>query len=249
MGTYETAGRRTSGGVASEGERSGPRRRRAPGGGSVRDRRRAQTRTWLYGLLASLALHLLFLLSGGRPPIPEPESAAAGPDADDDRAARGGMQAVNVSVPPSRPLRPPEVPLPVEVEIEPMEIDVGPAFDLVPLLAEPGLLGPPGLDDGDGEGDGGAEAAGRLRTFPPVPRMMIVPPANKDLRGTRFEVWVFVDEHGSVVADSTRLDPPTKDRGYNRQLLREAAGWTFLPARLASDGRPVAAWFSYIVTM
>jgi hypothetical protein len=50
-----------------------------------------------------------------------------------------------------------------------------------------------------------------------------------------------------VVADSTRLDPPTRDRGFNRQLIREAAEWVFRPA--IDQGRPVASWFPYRISM
>ncbi len=259
MGTNDTAGQGTGAGRRDDSgrtTRSGRGNRGAAGirgrpgpprAESARGRRRAEMRVWRNGLLASLALHLLFLLSGGRPPIPEMPLAAAGPDADDDRAARGGMQAVNVAVPPARPLVRPQIPLPVDIEMDPVEIDAEPSFDLASLLGDPGPLGPPGQDDGEGEGDGGSADAGRIEVAPPVPRMMIIPPANKNLRGVRFEVWVFVDEEGSVVPDSTRIDPPTKDRGFNRQLAREAAGWMFAPGR--RGGRPVAAWFSYMVTM
>ncbi len=217
-------------------------------GQATRDRRRAERRIWRGGLVASLLLHLLFVLAGGRRPIPESPFAAAGPDAGDDRAARGGVQAVNLVSPPPRPIRPAEIPLPVDIEIEPVEIDAEPSFDMAALLGEdPGPLGPPGLDDGDGKGDGGTAEEGLLRVLPPAPRGMIIPPANKKLRGVRVQVWVFVDERGRVVPDSTRLNPPTRDRGFNRQLVREAAQWIFRPG--TRDGQPVAAWFPYTVIM
>jgi hypothetical protein len=76
---------------------------------------------------------------------------------------------------------------------------------------------------------------------------MIIPPANRDLRGTEVQVWVFVDEVGRVVADSTRLEPPTRDRDFNRRLIREAAEWVFRPAR--QEGRAVASWFPYRISM
>jgi hypothetical protein len=76
---------------------------------------------------------------------------------------------------------------------------------------------------------------------------MIMPPANRSLRGRQVEVWVFVDEAGRVVADSTRLRPPTPDRDFNRRLIEEAAEWVFDPAR--QHGRPVAAWFPYTISM
>ena len=213
-------------------------------GQETRERRRAERRLWRNGLVASLLLHVLFVLAGGRSPIPDSPFAPAGPDAGGDRAAKGGLQAVNLVSPPPRPVAPPEIPLPVDIEIEPVEIDVEVAFDMAALLGEdPGPLGPPGLNDGDGEGGGGVAKAGLLRVLPPKPRGMIIPPANKKLRGVRVQVWVFVDEEGHVVPDSTRLNPPTRDRGFNRQLVREAAQWIFRPG--TRDGRPVAAWFSW----
>jgi hypothetical protein len=76
---------------------------------------------------------------------------------------------------------------------------------------------------------------------------MIIPPTNKKLRGSAVEVWVFVNEGGRVVADSTRLNPPTSDRGFNRRLIEEAAEWVFTPAM--KEGKPVAAWFPYTISM
>jgi hypothetical protein len=76
---------------------------------------------------------------------------------------------------------------------------------------------------------------------------MIIPPSNRTLRGTTVEVWVFVDEAGKVIPDSTRLNPPTKDRGFNQRLIREAAEWVFRPAMQA--GKPVASWFPYQISM
>jgi hypothetical protein len=76
---------------------------------------------------------------------------------------------------------------------------------------------------------------------------MIIPPTDPDLRGTRIQVWVFVDEGGRVVPDSTRLDPPTRDGAFNRRLIREAAEWVFRPA--TQEGRAVASWFPYRIIM
>jgi len=81
------------------------------------------------------------------------------------------------------------------------------------------------------------------RLQPPVPRGMIIPPDNDRLRGTESQMWVFVNESGLVVPDSTRLEPPTQDSDFNRRLIREAQEWTFRPALV--DGTPVSAWFTY----
>ena len=65
------------------------------------------------------------------------------------------------------------------------------------------------------------------------------------LRDRSVAIWVWVDETGRVVPDSTRLEPPTSDRDLNRRLIREAADWVFEPAR--QDGTPVATWYDYRV--
>jgi hypothetical protein len=112
---------------------------------------------------------------------------------------------------------------------------------------EPGLLEGPGLENGAGRGDGGNAEDGLFRLQPATPRGMIIPPTNRDLRGTEVQVWVFVNERGRVVADSTRLDPPTRDGGFNRRLIREASEWVFRPA--VRQGKPVASWFPYKISM
>ena len=214
----------------------------------VRSRRLEERRLWRNAFIASLVLHVLIFMFWRGPPLMLSPFAAAGPAAGDSRAAAGGMQQVNVLTPPSQPVVPPPIPLPIEVEIEPIEFDTEPAFDMASVLGQdPGPPGPPGLEDGDGEGDGGTAREGLRRIVPPMPRGMIIPPTNRELRGTEVQVWVFVDERGKVVADSTRLLPPTKDRGFNRRLMREAAEWVFVPAK--RDGQPVAAWFPYTISM
>ncbi|MDE2805782.1 MAG: hypothetical protein OXN18_11625 [Gemmatimonadota bacterium] len=203
---------------------------------------------WRRGLVASLLLHLAVLLFAGGPPIPPSPFAAAGPRAGDNRAAAGGMQSLNVVAPPTRPIRPPAIPLPVEIELDVVDLETEPAIEIAVLLGErPGPPGPPGLETGDGAGDGGTAEEGLRRLMPPTPRGMIIPPANRSLRGTTVDVWVFVDEIGQVVPDSTRLDPATRDRGFNRQLIREAAQWIFRPG--TQNGMPVAAWFRYTISM
>lgn len=82
-----------------------------------------------------------------------------------------------------------------------------------------------------------------LRVHPPVPRSVEFPSVDEDLRGTRVTVWMFVGEDGRVIPDSTRLEPPTRSKKVNEQLIRAAAGWVFDPATRL--GQPVAAWFSF----
>ena len=215
---------------------------------SARDRRRRDRRIWRRGLLISVAFHLLLFLGWRGNVIPLSPFAAAGPRAGDNRAAAGAMQALNVRTPPSVPIVPPPIPIEVVMEVEPVEFEQEVEIDPASVLGEaPGLLEGPGLENGTGAGDGGNAEEGLNRLQPATPRGMIIPPTNRDLRGTEVQVWVFVDERGRVVADSTRLDPPTRDGGFNRRLIREAAEWVFRPA--IQEGRPVASWFPYRISM
>jgi hypothetical protein len=158
------------------------------------------------------------------------------------------MQALNIRTPPPTPVVPPLVPIPTEISIDPIEFEDAVELDPASVLGEqPGLSDVPGLETGTGRGDGGNADEGLYRLEPASPRGMIIPPANRNLRGTVVQVWVFVDEAGLVVSDSTRLDPPTRDRDFNRRLIREASEWVFRPAR--QEGRVVASWFPYRISM
>lgn len=200
------------------------------------------------GFAMSVLLHLMVFLGWRGNVIPASPFAAAGPKAGDDRAAAGGMQAVNVPSPPSRPIIPPPRPVAVDFEVEPVDFEQDVAFDPASVLGEmPGLAEGPGVADGTGAGDGGTADEGFYRLQPAQPRGMIIPPTDPDLRGTRIQVWVFVDEGGRVVPDSTRLDPPTRDGAFNRRLIREAAEWVFRPA--TQEGQAVASWFPYRIIM
>ena len=215
---------------------------------SLKERRRQERRLWRRALGVSVVFHLLLFFGWQGNVIPQSPFAAAGPRAGDNRAAAGSMQAINVRTPPPVPIIPPPIPLEVVVEIEPVEFDDMVELDPAAIMGEePGPLEGPGLETGDGAGDGGNAEEGRFRLQPASPRGMIIPPSNDNLRGTEVQVWVFVDDRGRVVADSTRLDPPTRDRGFNRRLIREAAEWIFRPA--VEEGRPVASWFPYKISM
>ena len=76
---------------------------------------------------------------------------------------------------------------------------------------------------------------------------MIIPPANKSLKNQEVQIWVFVNETGGVVSDSTQLKPPTSDRQFNDRLIREASEWIFEPAK--KGGKAVSSWFSYKISM
>jgi len=230
---------------------------------SVRDRRERERRIWGQAFVISVLLHLLILLAGGQAPLPESPFAAAGPQDRDDRAADGAMMAVSLrEVGAPDPVRPPP-PLVVEVELtEPQEVepeatpDVSLEMPDVPMPGERELTGQEleatqrtdaGILGAPGRGDAGTTEEGLFRVVPPSPRGMIIPPTNRAMRGREVQVWVFIDEGGRVVPDSTRLEPPTSDRGFNRRLVEEAAQWVFSPA--TRDGQPVSAWFPYTISM
>ena len=217
---------------------------------TARDRRRRERNVWRSALLVSVLVHVVVLLVWRGTVMPPSPMAAAGPRTGDDRAAPGALQAVNVRTPTTVPRVPPKVPVPadIQIQLDSIEIEVIQEFDPASVLGDQaGLDASPGLPGGTGTGDGGNAETGRFRLEPASPRGMIIPPANRDLRGTEIQVWVFVDEAGRVVADSTRLDPPTRDRDFNRRLVREASEWVFRPAQ--QDGRAVASWFPYRIRM
>ncbi|MBI4521822.1 MAG: hypothetical protein HY701_13350 [Gemmatimonadetes bacterium] len=217
---------------------------------------RRERKMWQAGIGLSLVLHLLALTWGGYTPLPLSPFAAAGPRAHDPRAASGELQALQLRmeapvpiVPPAVPL--PEVSLPVALKVVPVETAVAVASTLAQieqrlLSGGSGAALNAGLPGGTGRGDGGTAAAGRFRVTPPSPRGMIVPPNDKSLRGREIQIWVFVDERGRVVPDSTRLFPSLPDAGLARRLKAEAAEWVFEPARRGET--PVAAWFPYTIS-
>lgn len=224
---------------------------------SVEERFELERRWFRRALGIALLLHVVFFALWRAAPNLESPYAAAGPRAGDDLAAAGGsMQAVQMQVQATRPIRPPPVPL---LTIEPdavVEFEDEPAQEMSDLLGEAPTVAlgagegdreGPGKAEGEGQGDGGTGDEGRFRLNPPIPRGMIMPPTNEDLRGKQVEVWVFVDVNGRVVADSTYLVPPTGDRSYNERLRSEAAEWVFRPA--TRDGKAVAAWFPYTISM
>jgi len=158
------------------------------------------------------------------------------------------MQSLNLQV-NTRPIVRPRVPV-ISVEVvEPLDFSAEPQLDLSAAIGEaPGFGdGPPGIEGGTGRGDGGTAAQGYFQMIPPSPRGVIWPPTSESLKGKTVEVWVFVDAAGKVVADSTRLNPPTSDRGFNRQLIKEAAEWAFNPAR--RNDQAIAAWYTYSWSM
>jgi hypothetical protein len=214
-----------------------------------RERRESERALWRNGFISAVVLHLLVFFLWWGQPLPESPFGAAGPAAGDDQAASGGMQTMNIRVPPPRPIIRPQVPLLTFDPVPDIEFsDEEQRVETAAILGDrPGVDGP-GLADGTGRGDGGTAATGRARAVPPSPRGVILPPSNDNVRGQSVDVWVFVDDRGRVVADSTQLRPPTSDRGFNARILREAADWVFAPAR-GRGGEVVASWFTWKFSM
>lgn len=211
------------------------------------------------GLLVALLVHAAAFLSFRGTHLPRSPFAAAGPRAGDDRAAAGGgMQALQLRPPRTTAIPRPPVPLvPTEVSVQVPEEEPqleAPRLDLS-LKDLEGQIGHDkgpaigqGLPDGTGKGDGGTAREGRLNVVPPRVRGLIWPPDPPDgVRGKKVTVWVFVTAEGRVLADSTRLQPPTGDRGYDRKLRDQASRWVFDPA--LKNGKPIAEWFPYTITM
>jgi len=169
------------------------------------------------------------------------------------------MQAVALVLRPERePIPRPPMPViapDIVIEVE----DVTKTETRIPAVdfsETPGLggneKGPdtgPGLEGGTGRGDGGTAATGRFRVIPPSPRGMILPPSDRpsNVKGKEIAIWVFVNEMGRVVPDSTRLQPSTGNPSFDERLRRQAAQWIFEPAR--RGGRPVAEWFQYVISL
>ena len=213
------------------------------------ERRVAERKLWRNGFGAAVIVHVLVFFLWWGEAEPTSPFAAAGPRAGDDLAAAGGMQTLNIRVPPPRPIIRPQVPLLSfdPVPLDELEEDQQQQIETASILGDRPGVGGPGLPDADGRGDGGTAASGRFRAVPPSPRGMIIPPANRSLRGQKIEVWVWVNDRGRVVADMTELRPPSSDRDFNARLVREAAEWVFEPAK--RGGRPVASWFTYTISM
>ena len=213
------------------------------------ERRVGERALWRNGFAGAVIVHLLiFFLWWGEAELVSP-FAAAGPRAGDNLAASGGMQTVNIRVPPPRPIIRPLVPLlsfdPVPLE-ELLDEDPQQQIETASILGDrPGVDGP-GLPDADGRGDGGTAESGRRRDVPPRVLNLIVPQCPRDACRRPIVVWAFVDEYGQVVADSTRLRPPSSDRATNERLIREAADFRYEPAKRA--GKAVASWTSYTVS-
>ncbi len=218
-------------------------------------------------MIGAVLVHLLIvLLFRGSVVMPQDPSSAAGPNAGDLLpSAAGGTGLTMVEL---RVEQPPEevveevVPIPeriVVAEVPRPTPTPAPAPTVTPPSREgtggagsggdSGTTEGTGREDGAGRGGGGSGGEGNAGIVAPVPRGMIIPPADRprSVRGQEVTVWVFVNDRGRVASDSTRLDPPTPDARYNDRLRRSAAEWVFEPAR--QDGRAVGAWYPFQIIL
>lgn len=221
-------------------------------------------------LLIVAVLHVLILLSVRSTPMPRSPFSAAGPDRGDYRAAAGGgegLTMVEIRTPTAPAPEPVPVPVPVPVPEPIPEPEVEPETTEAPEIAEEevtesqpgvgeagtggeaGTATGPGTATGTGEGGGGTEDSGDSGLVAPRPRGILIPPAGRpaSARGQEITVWVFVAASGRVLADSTRLDPPTSDGRYNNRLRQTVSDWVFEPARRA--GQAVAAWYPFQIIL
>jgi outer membrane biosynthesis protein TonB len=232
---------------------------------------RRWSRIWRWSLVASVGFHLLMLiLFRTEIFLPVIETSAAGPDAGDTRAAAGGgMEAIAMQIqqPPPAPQPEPVVVPPVPTPTPTITPIPDPPVDTVRPVTPPsqttgtgtgqtqqqagggtGSAAGPGTATGTGRGGGGDSETGAGRIIAPSPRGLILPPSDRprSVRGKSITVYVFVNERGTVVSDSTRLDPSSGDGGFDRRLKQQASEWRFRAG--SRGGSPIATWVQYVLT-
>ncbi len=209
----------------------------------IKDRHRRERRIWRNGIAMSVAVHFLVFFIWKITAVPVSPYMASGPEQSDRTIDESSLRALSIWVPPNLPIAPSPIPIPSQLDIQEVElaqiIERGP----VSVLGEwPSLDKLLGLSDGPGMPHQGASG-----WMPATPRDIIIPSNKRDLRGTEIQVWVFIDESGGVIPDSTYIDPVTEDTDFNRRLIRQAAEWLFRPG--TRDGKPVASWFTYRISI
>lgn len=206
---------------------------------SVRSSRRGRP-VWATAMLLSTGVHFALFLMWQR----EVTLVGLGPVAQRAYAAApggGSVQAVRLPVAPPIEIPPPPMPklaidAPVVEYDQPSVVFQGVMLEPVASAGMPGLgTGPFGSGDraGSGAGPGGDYTS-------PVPRSIVPhwdPP--ESVRGMEVTVRVFVDERGRPTGE-VELDPPTPNRGFNREIVERVRRMEYRPAR--RDGSPVAGW-------
>ena len=209
----------------------------------IKDRHRRERRIWRNGIAMSVAVHFLVFFIWKITAVPVSPYMASGPEQSDRTIDESSLRALSIWVPPNLPIAPSPIPIPSQIDIQEVElaqiIERGPVSVLGEWSNLDKLLG---LSDGPGMPHQGASG-----WMPATPRDIIIPSNKRDLRGTEIQVWVFIDESGGVIPDSTYIDPVTEDTDFNRRLIRQAAEWLFRPG--TRDGKPVASWFTYRISI
>lgn len=211
----------------------------------IKDRHRRDRRIWRKALALSVITHLIGLLLLSVVPIPSLLDMSSGSKQAREILTSSSLRTVNIGGFPNLPNTPSA---PTPVHIQEVDLDHTIAGDTALLLNE--MFGNKKLMGLSGEAmmSGNTNSVkGSLSRISATPRNIIIPSNKNDLRGKEIQVWVFVDEDGDVIADSTYLDPAGGDPDFNQHLILEAAEWLFRPATWA--GEPIASWFTYRISM
>ena len=206
------------------------------------DRYRRERRIWRNGITMSVAVHLLLFFIWKITAIPISSSMPLGAEQSEGAVDEGSLRALSIWVPPKLPVAPSPILIPSQIDIQEVKLPQVTEGEAVSALGEsPGLDKPLGL-----QGGFGIAYQGTSGWIPATPRDMIIPSNKHDLSGKEIQVWVFIDESGGVIPDSTYSDPATVDEDLNQRLIQQSAKWLFSPA--TRDGKPVASWFTYRLT-
>jgi len=170
----------------------------------------------------------------------------------------GGARALLVYTPPAQPAAGPALPVPpplVMPKVTPVPLpEIRPPDVAPPTLSTAQLLAALGPGEGPGKGAGrgpgmGPDSGGAGGSlYPPTPRQIILPPADRpaSVRGTTVTVRFEISERGDVMRVS--LSPTLPDRSFAHEFTQRLQRYTFTPATTL-DGRPVAAIYQIRITL
>ncbi len=209
----------------------------------IKDRHRRERKIWRNGIAMSVAVHVLVFFIWKITAIPVSPYMVSGPAQSDRAIDESSLRALSIWVAPNLPIAPSPIPIPSQIDIQEVKLAQIIERDSVSVLGEwPSPDKSLGLSDGLGMPHQGASG-----WMPATPRDIIIPSNKRDLSGREIQVWVFIDESGGVIPDSTYIDPTTEDTDFNQRIIRQAAEWLFRPA--TQDGKPVASWFTYQISI
>ena len=209
----------------------------------IKDRHRRERRIWRNGIAMSVAVHFLVFFTWKITAVPTAPPMTPGPEQIEGIVDEGSLRALSIWVPPNLPIVPSPIPIPSQIDIQEVKLAQIMEGDTVPVFGKrPSLDKLPGLGDGSGIPHQGASG-----WMSATPRDIVILSNEHDLSGKEIQVWVFIDESGGVIPDSTYLDPVPEDKDFNRRLIRQAAEWLFRPA--TRDGKPVVSWFTYRIAI